>query len=293
LVLLVESKIQDLTLEGFIHLQNKIKSDERLVLFSMEDIERGETADGKIAYIKALFDDFSGDKSALKVALTALENSFNSDYLFQKAKYGLTCLLNTDKPLFAGVLGKEKILNVCLTARQHAILLGLAAHNLGFEFDLAESVTLHPYGWIEVPNVVLQKELLALAAVFESTLFVIENQQQRFFRWSVAPSVLFLDEQLFTLSVLDSRETKIPVTITRAAIVTALGTVVSKSETFVITRRLARDLQKLSQHPSSNSEAFACEENYKQAKKGGFLVAGLKSLLCRVAGNISFRAQYN
>jgi 8-oxo-dGTP pyrophosphatase MutT (NUDIX family) len=286
----------DLTLQGFIHLQDKIKSDERLVLFSMEDIEKGETADGKIAYIKALFDDFSGDKSALKVALTALENSFNSDYLFQKAKYGLTLLLNTDKPLFAGVLGKEKILELRLTSRQHAILLGLVAHNLGFEFsELAENIALHPCGWIEVQDVVLQKELMALATVFESTLFVIENQQQRFFRLSVSPSVLFFDEQLFTLNVqqadLDSRKTKVSVSISRAAITTALGVTANKTEAFVITRRLARDLQKLYQNPSSNSAAFACEDNYKKAKADGFSVVGLKSLLCREAGNISFRAK--
>lgn len=190
-------------------------------------------------------------------------------------------------------MGKEKILNLCLTARQHAILLGLAAHNLWFE--LADSVTLHPHGWVEVPNVALQKELLALAVVFESTLFMIENQQQRFFRWSVAPSVLFFDEQLFTLNVqqadLDSRKTKIPVTITRAAIVRALGTVASQSETFVVIRRLARDLQKVYQHLPTDIEALQIEDNYRNAK--GFSVVGLKSLLCRVAGGISFRVKYN
>ncbi|MFI3219997.1 MAG: hypothetical protein QX189_12915 [Methylococcales bacterium] len=149
--------------------------------------------------------------------------------------------------------------------------------------------------WVEVQDVALQKELMALAAVFESTVFVIENQQQRFFRLSVSPSVLFFDEQLFTLNLqqadLDSRKTKVSVSIIRAAITTALGVTTSKTDAFVITRRLARDLQKLSQNPSSNSEAFACEDNYKKAKADGFSVAGLKSLLCREAGNISFRAK--
>ncbi|OTE97646.1 NUDIX hydrolase [Crenothrix sp. D3] len=289
----------ELNLAGYIHLQSKIKSDDRLVWFSLDELEKGETAEGKIAYIKVLFNDFNKDGTALKKALMGLQNSFISEYQFKHGKYGLTLLQNTDKPLYAGVLGKEKVLNVFLMPRQSAILLGLAAHNRGFEFAaLINGVLLHSDGWIEVHDVVLQRELMALAAVFEATDFVIENQQDRFFRLSVEPALLFFDERLFAFSVqqadLDSRKSKIPVAISTAAMETAIGMTVSKTEGFVITRRLACDLYKLYQHSFSDDEAFACEDNYKKAKADGFSVVGLKSLLSRrEVGKIRFCTKFD
>ncbi len=43
----------DLTLEGYLFLQQKIKADDRLAWFSIDEMVRGETTDGKIPYIKA------------------------------------------------------------------------------------------------------------------------------------------------------------------------------------------------------------------------------------------------
>ena len=286
----------DLTLEGYIHLQNKIKTDERLVWFSLDEIEKGVTADGKIAYIKALYGDFNQDRVALKKALMQLSDSFNTGYLLNKSKYALTLLNNTDKPLQAGTLGKEKMLNVFLSARQQALLLGLAAHNRGFEFtELADGVILHPAAWLEVNNAFLQQELMELLAVLKDTDFIIEQQQERFFRLSVEPSIVYFDERLFTLTAvradLNSRKTKIPVTITRAKIATAFGVTANKTENLEITRRLARDLHKVFLNKAGN-EATQIEDNYKKAKAERFNVAGLKSLLCRTEGEIRFCAEY-
>ena len=94
----------DLTLEGFLFLQQKIKSDDRLAWFSIEDMVRGETIDGKIPYIKALVNDFADDRSALATELRALSDSFAGRYLFQPSKYGLTLPIDHQMPLLAGVL---------------------------------------------------------------------------------------------------------------------------------------------------------------------------------------------
>ncbi len=291
----------ELTLAGYLFLQQKINADNRLVWFSMADIENGETVDGKIAYIKALFNDFSDNRTVLTAELTILSNSFSSGYLYQPKEpnnYALILPISAGQPLLAGFKGKEKSLDIILTPRQLIILLGLAAHNRGFKFtSQIESIIFHPYGWLElVNNSELQGELIELAILFKKTDYKIENQQDKFFRLSVDPTIIYFDSQLFTLNVqqadLDSRKTKVSVSITRAEITTALGVTASKTEAFVITRRLGRDLQKLYQNPPGNSEAFACEDNYKKAKADGFSVAGLKSLLCREAGNISFRAKH-
>lgn len=298
----------ELTLEGYLFLQQKVKSDERLVWFSIEDAANGKTVDGKIAFINALVDDFAKDRAALKAELTALPDSFSSAYLFRREKYGLTLLQNTDKPLFAGVLGKEKILDMALTARQQLLLSALAAHNRGFEFEsLVEDVVLHPYGWIELQDdAALQKDLIELAALFArpalsaQSEFTIENQRDIFFRLSVEPSMLYFDPRLFVYSVrqadLNSTTAKIPITITRAAITTALGVTASKSEVFIVSLNLAAGLDKLYQysHSADNDEAKRIEDDYKKTlhRDGKFLAFGLKGLLRREAGVIKFCPGY-
>ncbi|SHN92615.1 hypothetical protein BHECKSOX_1145, partial [Bathymodiolus heckerae thiotrophic gill symbiont] len=98
----------DLTLEGYLYLQQKIQSDERLVWFSIEDMVRGNTVDGKIPFINALYDDFSGDREALRTELINLSDSFSSGYRFQPKKYGVTLPIDCQNPVQAGVLGKDK-----------------------------------------------------------------------------------------------------------------------------------------------------------------------------------------
>ncbi|MCK9607937.1 MAG: NUDIX hydrolase [Methylomonas sp.] len=142
-----------LTLEGYLFLQQRVAKDERLAWLTMADIERGESSDGKIPYIKALYDDFAGDRSALVAALAELPESFASVYLSDKDKFGISLPIYPDKPVFAGVLGKEKALDLVLNARQLALILGLAAHLRGFKFDsLEEFIVLHPHGWVEVDD---------------------------------------------------------------------------------------------------------------------------------------------
>jgi 8-oxo-dGTP pyrophosphatase MutT (NUDIX family) len=292
----------ELTLEGYLFLQQKIKTDERLVLFSLEEVAAGQTADGKVAYIKALVNDFANNRDKLKTALQALPNSFNSSYLFTREKYGLTLLQNTDKPLCAGVLGKEKVLDVVLTERQNQLLFGLAAHNRGFEFtELSAKIILHPFGWVELENNSdLQQEFIELSKLLRQTEFTIENQQDRFFRLSVAPSMLYFDENLFSYSVkqadLNSTKSKVTITLARCQILTALGIVTGKSEDFSISLNLADGLNKLSQteYSADNDRAKQIEDLYKKSlhQEYRFSTLALKALLRREAGMIKFCVNY-
>ena len=94
----------ELTLEGYLFLQQQIKRDERLAWFAIDEVANGEAVDGKIGYVKALVDDFDDDRLALKTELLALPDSFAAGYLVDPPKYGLTLLVDAEKPLLAGVL---------------------------------------------------------------------------------------------------------------------------------------------------------------------------------------------
>jgi 8-oxo-dGTP pyrophosphatase MutT (NUDIX family) len=287
----------ELTLEGYLFLQQQIKRDERLVWFAIEDVANGETGDGKIAYVKALVDDFD-DRLALKTGLLALPDSFAAGYLFDPPKYGLTLSIDAEKPLLAGVLGKEKPIDVALTPRQLAVLLGLAAHGRGFEFvTLEENIILHPYGWIDVKNnPTLQAELKQLAELFKGTDLIIENHHDMLFRLSINPDVVYFDEALFTYSVhkayLTGTQTKIPVSIERKAFATALGMTTVKAEAFKVTLEFAHKLQQLSENQFSadNEEAVKIEDTYKKGlhREPKFLALGLRGLIRRDAGVIKF-----
>ena len=288
----------DLTLEGYLFLQQKIKSDDRLAWFSIEDMVRGETIDGKIPYIKALVNDFADDSSALATELMALPDSFASRYLFQPPKYGLTLHVDHQKPLLAGVLGKEKPLEINFTDRQLAILLGLASHLRGFEFArIEENITFHPFGWIEVKhNSLLQSELISLAGLLKDSDLIIENHRDCLFRLSISPDVVYFDEKLFSFAVkqadLNGIQTKIPVNIHRESFDTALGKVKGNTEEFKLTLEFVHKLQSLIVHQFStdNEDAVKIEDTYKKGlhKEPRFLALGLRSLIRREAGIFKF-----
>lgn len=290
----------ELTLEGYLFLQQQIKRDDRLVWFAIDDVAKGETVDGKIAYVKALVDDFENDRSALKIELLALPDSFAAGYLFDppESKYGLTLLIDAEKPLLAGALGKGKLLDLVLTPRQLTVLLGLAAHGRGFEFaTVEENISFHPYGWIDVKNnPALQAELMQLTELFKDTDLIIENHHDVLFRLSINPDVVYFDETLFIYSVhkadLIGTKTKIPVAIERKALTTALGITKVKAKTFKVTLEFAHKVQKLSekQFSSDNEEAVKIEDAYKKSlhKEPKFSALGLRGLVRREDGFIKF-----
>jgi 8-oxo-dGTP pyrophosphatase MutT (NUDIX family) len=291
----------ELTLAGYVWLHDKINTDEQLVWFSMAAIENGKTADGKKPYIKALVDDFSGDLTALTAELIKLPDSFTASYLAQinePNNYALILPINTEQPLLMGFKGKEKRLPVSLTAEQLALLLGLAAHNRGFVFaDVVENIRFHPFGWVDVANnAVLKNELIQLAALFKNTALCIENHQDTLFRLSINPAVIYITETVFTFSVqgadLNATKTKMAVTISRQALVTAFGVTQAHAQVFNITLDLAHNLQKLAQQSflADNVTALKIEDACKKKlhKDPDFLALGLRALIRRDAGLMTF-----
>ncbi len=288
----------ELTLDGFLFLQKRISSDTRLAWLTPTDIERGETADGKIPYIKALYDDFAGDRAALAAVLFALPDSFAPAYLVNKEKYGVTLPIDPCKPVSAGVLGKEKPLGLNLTNRQLALILGLAAHLRSFEFAVLENnITLHPFGWVEVAeHSPLRAELIDLAVFLSQSSLLMENHQDSLFRLSIAPYIIFFADELYTFSVnrddLVGVKSKIPVTIDRSSIATALGQIKSQIETLSLTLEFAHKLKLLAEQSfaADNDEAVKIEDAYKKGlhKEARFQALGLRNLIRRDVGTIRF-----
>jgi 8-oxo-dGTP pyrophosphatase MutT (NUDIX family) len=292
----------DLTLEGYLFLHEKIKTDERLVWLTFDDIQKDQPADGKIPYIKALIDDFSGNKDELVLELGKLPDSFANSYLNDREKYGITLPAGNNTPVLAGVLGKEKPLDIPLTSRQLDMLIGLAAHLRRFKFESEEDrIVFHPFGWVQISeNQTLQSELIRLSGLLKDTDLVIENHRDTLFRLSINPGLVFFDEKLFAFEVkqadLRSVETKIPVVIRRDSFDTALGMIEAKSEDFKLTLESVTNLRSLdeNQFTADNDKAVAIEDNYKKGlhKESKFMALGLRGLIRRDAGMIKFVLPY-
>ncbi len=286
----------DLTLEGYFFLTQQVKSNERLVWLSVDEVIKKQSHDGRELYINALLADYN-NPADLQADLLALPDSFINGYYFENIKH--TIKLSLNKPLYVGFSGKEKPLAVNLTERQSGLLLALAAHNRGFVFSyLVDGVVLQPFGWLEVSNSLLQKDLIALANLFKDTEFVIENKQDSLFRFSVHPELLFFDDGLFSYNVsqqdLKGYKTKIFINLSRAAIISPLGTIAAQSQDFSISLELAGGLHKLAckLHSVEDDKAKQIEDLYKKSLHKEAKLLGLKGLLRREAGMIKFCASY-
>ncbi len=290
--------VLELNLQGYLFLQHKVKIDQRLAWFSISEIVNGETIDGKIPYIKALVDDFGGDSVALEAKLTTLPESFSGHYLLQPKKYGVTFPSDSNKPIYAGILGKEKPLCLALSAYHVSLLLGLAAHLRGFEFtEYEQGLAFHPFGWLEVINHALIKHaLISLAGLLKGTDLLVENHRDQFFRLSIHPESIFFDDTVFSFIVqqkhLNDIHTKIPALVQRASFKTAFGWVKSHTEEFKLTLEFVHKLKLLNdrQFSSDNEEAIKIEDTYKKGlhKEPRFLSLGLRGLCRRNAGVVKF-----
>ena len=288
----------ELTLEGFLFLQQRVANDERLSWLTLADIELGESCDGKIPYIKALYDDFAGDRSALVATFNDLPDSFVPGYLSDKENFGYIFSIHPNTPVSAGKLGKDKPLDLVLNAKQLELLLGLAAHLRGFAFDsVPDNIVLYPHGWVEVGDLSpLRQELTVLQHLVSGSELVLESRRDRLYRLSIRPDTVFFADELFSFSVklsdLQGVRNKIPATVTRCAFDTGFGIVLDKTEVFKLTLDFVHKLKSLSERPFSadHDDGVKIEDTYKKGlhKETRFQALGLRNLIRRESGVIKF-----
>lgn len=284
----------ELTLAGFCFLQKRVKQDDELAWFSISDILKGKRDDGKLAYIKALHADFD-NKDLLKKALENVNDSFDSNYNLTQKNDTLTLPDRVEKNILAGSLGKEFPLDVALSQEQQELLLGLAAHSRGFEFEnRLNDVLFYPYGWIKInEGSHLQAPLIQLAQQLNAQKpLVIENQKDCYFRLSVLPKNIYFYDDLFSISLLQNDlngiRTKVRCWLKRSAFITAFGRTTEVTQQKTISLELADDLQKCTSNTYSDDNDFAMKtkDKYRKALHKDFKSLGMRGLLRQEANTI-------
>jgi len=236
----------ELTLEGYVHLQNQIKIDEKLVWIPIGDVVQGNSCQ-YVLYLKSLFSDFGGDKEALREELEKLPDSFTNNYNFYEENYGFIFLVSKKTPLERGVYHVPLAVDnlTALNDKQRLILLALAGHLKGFEItSKPDDITFLPFGWVKVPEVSEKsKELQNLFSILEENKIPIESIKNQYFRLSINPECIFFDQDIFSLSVRPDHETE-HIILKRKAIETALGVATSVQKVLSVDNKIAKEKDK-------------------------------------------------
>lgn len=253
---------------------------------------QGQRSDGKIAYLNALYDDFDNDRERLKQALSSLADSFVNHYQFQPKKYGLTLYPECEQPLFAGVLGKEKWLDVCLSERQREQLLLLALHLRGVAFSSQhQNLLLHPYGWVEVDDVNLKTALLELGELLSATPVILESHRDRYFRLSILPEVVYFSEDWFACALrkaeLDGCCGNVSLTITRRAMETSLFKMAAIVREETVSLKAGNELRELHEktHSADHPVAQKARDTWRKGRlHEAFAALGMRNLIREEGG---------
>ena len=258
----------NLTNTGYLALHSKLmEKNKHLLECSLEEVAQGKTTDGaKKLTIEVLYDDFSGDRQALKKELESLPPSYANRYTFSDDSDSLIFSLQND--ILKGKAGKETPLKIALTPEQKSLLMGLAAHGKGFEHRNTTDANLfvfHSKGWIKIDNPDVNEKLNQISDLFRQAGFpCIEIFDQNYFRLSLSPNIIFFDPDHFRYELQEKSTNKWILRFNRENIPTFFGELLSDFKEASLTRNLAKELQEVAK---SNSAVLASDNDDHLRKK--------------------------
>jgi len=168
---------------------------DRLTWFTVDDLIRKTTVDGKAAYIDALHADL-GDN--LRGALCGVHEAFADRLIYREETDALDIPFSSEIPLLRGRTGKERLVGVTLADQDCAALWGLAWHMKQLPFAIVKNARLLPSGWIKILDEGLANRVRDMAtSLMGAGLALIESRDQVYFRLSAAPTLIFFNGGCF------------------------------------------------------------------------------------------------
>lgn len=271
-----------LTTPGYLALRNTLrKRDPDLIECSIPEVAAGRTDDGaKALALSALYNAYSDDRTALRGALERLPPSYHNEYTFTQDKDGI--IFSMKDNLRTGASGREKNLDAALTFPEKALLVGLAGHGKGLPCVPHAAVTLHEFGWVEVRDEQLRRELKRLSEHLRSSFDpIIEVLDSLYFRLALAPELIYFDPTFFAWSF-DTQAAgaaRRGLCLYREEISTPLGIFLPESGGGEISRPLAETLLEVRGGSVSVAEDEDLPRRVRSALKDAYQPFGLRRLL--------------
>ncbi len=267
--------------EGFFALLTHIAEDSDLTWFKFDEFADAKNAEGKMAYINALVNDFSSREDWVKEA-HLLPSSYLDNYTFLKDSDAITFAIHPGEKLEYGKTGKEKAFNIGLDDIEQRILLGLALFTKGMPLDNG-SLGVSPVsgGWIRVSDLTLRKSIEQLSRKLSAQeIPLVEGYRENLFRLTVHPDQCFFADTAFTLGVSDTE-----IELKRAAIETEIGNFSGDSLNVPVSRNLAKEVKSIAS--GAGLQRYSPEDLSKMVRRDirpSCQEMGLRTLVRTISG---------
>ena len=278
-----------LTQKGLFELYKNINRDEHLTWFTLDELAQAKTADGKLAYLNALVEDFESE-GAWSEAAKGLPTSYSDKYAYQNEVDSITLPIGNEDVIEQGKTGKEKRLNIELTETQKSLLIGLkliGSSDRG-SADLI-NIEVIGLGWVKATDEQLCNQLKALAQKLSSAeLPLIESLNENCFRLAVKPEYCFLSDSAYRFSVEDAC-----ISLVREALGTPIGHFSEQKLIINTSKNLAEEVKRIAINDANRR--FSVEDLSKLIRRDVRPICnrlGLRTLVRTVAKSQVIKARY-
>lgn len=278
-----------LTQKGLFALYERIGRDEYLNWFTLEEFSKAKTSDGKMAYIDALKSDFSSKEKWLSSAL-GLPASYENDYRYHQDGDAITLPVLDGDLIEKGKTGKERELNIHLSAIEKSLLLGLQLISAVSDASIKPNgIQILGFGWVRALDEEIKQQLRALTLKLDSSnLPIIECRNEDYFRISVDPSQCFLSDAAYRFSIEGQN-----ITLKRDLLKTPFFDFSPEQLQVQVSKNLAEDIERIAvgdlkrRHSEDDIKSLV-----RRHLKPICHQLGLRALVRTVAGGQVIKAQY-
>ena len=276
----------ELSQEGIFALSKSCQNDSELSWFTLNELAQAKSADGKMAYIDALIEDYPA-KSEWQAAVEDIKPSYTPSYPSALEASSITVPKSHNQPLLMGKTGKELRVECELDQTEHALLTSMCLHSKEPSCtSMNDSIELLPTGWIEILDAELATKVNNLALKLQnSNCAIIEGYNEKYYRIALPSNYIYLDNQFFSYQMVKTLDRKTEVLITREFIETDFVSL----ESSVISKELSNSL-KIALSEMANGREIE-EDNRATLEKNLRRIApvcqkiGLRRLVRSIGGN--------
>ena len=211
----------ELSQEGIFALSKSCKKDSELTWFTLNELAQAKSADGKMAYIDALIEDYPA-KSEWQAAVEGIKPSYTPSYPSALEASSITVPKAPGQPLLIGKTGKELRVACELDPAEQALLTSMCIYAKEPSCtSLNDAIELLPTGWIEILDAELAAKVNHLALkLHNANCAIIEGYNQKYYRIALPTNYIYFDNQFFSYQIVKTPDRKTEVIITRDSIET-------------------------------------------------------------------------
>ena len=241
----------NLDLEGIFALAARCERDSNLTWFTLGELEKAKSVDGKMAFIDALIADYPSPQ-AWQLAVNALESSYQGSYSLDQDINAITLPSEPNQALLYGKTGQEQKVEVVFNEDELALLTSLCLYAKDPNSRLTtKEITPLPEGWLAINNEPIRLAFKQLSIkLHHAACPIIEGYKEHYYRIALAPELIYFDDALFCYSIDNKRKdhpAKTVLTLTRDKIESAFFAVEPTSLTQGLSPGLTSGLSKIAQ----------------------------------------------